>query len=168
MKSLFTFIASLFLSVALFANPFPTRLTITNFVNSDLRIVVDGNKYDGIGNTLSLNNLSTGYHNIKVYEVRRGFWSNNRLIYSSSVFFKPNYQVNVLISRRGDVSVAEQRMGGRFDRDNGYGYGRNDDHDNRRDGGYNNGRNDGGWDDHGASGNNRNPDYGKGSRSRGY
>ena len=128
MKSVTTLFATFFLSLAIFANNNPSRLIITNLENTTLRIIVDGKKYDGIGNTLSLNDLSAGHHNIKVYKVRKGWWNSNQLVYSSTVFFKPNYQVNILISRSGEVSLAEQQSRGygrKGDRD----YGRNDDHD---------------------------------------
>lgn len=133
MKSITTLLATLLVSVALFANNNPSRLIVTNLENTTLRIIVDGKKYDGIGNTLSLNDLQAGYHNIKVYKVRRGWWNNNQLIYSSTVFLKPNYQVNILINRSGEISLAEQQSreyGRRTDRD----YGRNDDR------GWNSGR----------------------------
>lgn len=140
MKSIITLLATFFLSVVLFANNNPSRLIITNLENSTLRIVVDGRKYNGIGNTLSLNDLSAGQHNIKVYKVRRGWFNNDQLVYSSTIFFKPNYQVNILINRSGEVSLAEQQSRGygrRGDRD----YGRKDDHD---------------WNNRGSAGDNRN------------
>ena len=127
MKSLIAFIGCTFLTIASYANNFQTRLTVTNFQNSNLRIVIDGNRYDNFGNTLSLNNLSTGYHSIKVYQVNKGFLKGNRLLYSTSVYFKPDHHVNVVINRRGDVTVADRQIGGRGNnRNDRYGKNRRD------------------------------------------
>ncbi len=128
MKKIITFLAFAFLSVSLFANNFPSRLVITNLENTTLRIVIDGRHYDGIGGSLALNDLSVGRHQVKVYEVRRGWFRSDRLMYSSTVFLKPNYQVSVLINRSGQLSIAEQQMG-RYGRGDDRNYGRNDDHD---------------------------------------
>jgi len=126
MKTIITFLAFVFLSVSLSAKDNQGRLLITNLENTTLRIVIDGRHYDGIGNTLALNDLSAGYHQVKVYQVRKGWFKSDRLIYTSRVFLKPNYQVNVLINRSGEISVAERHLG-RYDRGNDRNYGRNDD-----------------------------------------
>jgi len=126
MKKITTFLAFIFLSVSLFAGGLPSRLLVTNLENSTLRIVVDGRHFDGVRHTLALNDLSAGYHQVKVYQVRRGWFKSDRLMYSSTVFLKPNYQVNVLINHSGQLSIAEQRMG-RTGRDDDRNYGRNDD-----------------------------------------
>lgn len=127
MKSIITFLAFIFLSVSVFANS-PSRLIITNLENTTLHIVIDGRHYNGVGSSLALNDLSAGYHQVKVYQVRRGWFKNDRVIYSSRVFLRPNYQVNVLINHSGEISIAEQQLG-RYGRDNDRNYGRNDDHD---------------------------------------
>ncbi|MEJ7766567.1 MAG: hypothetical protein WKF89_02065 [Chitinophagaceae bacterium] len=93
MKNLIALITTFFLSLALFANKNPGRLVITNMENTTLRITVDGRKYDGIDKTLTLNDLSAGDHHIKVYKIRRGWFANDQLMYSSAVFFNPGYQV---------------------------------------------------------------------------
>ncbi len=128
MKTITTFLAFVFLSVSLYAGNFPSRLVITNLENTTLRIVIDGRHYDGVGGSLALNDLSVGRHWVKVYQVRRGWFKSDRLLYSSTVFLKPNYVVNVLINRSGELSVAEQQMG-RYGRGDDRNYGRNDDHD---------------------------------------
>jgi len=129
MKTVITFFAAILFTVASFANSMPARLKITSMSNTNLRIIVDGNKYDNMGNALSLNNLRAGYHDIKIYEIRKGWGNRDRLMYSSSVFFKPDVQMNIFINRSGDVAVAEQRS----DRYEAGRYGNNDNrNDNRR------------------------------------
>lgn len=152
MKSFITIVAALVITASAFAAPNFSRLTIINVENKNLRVVIDGNKYDGIGNNLSLGNLNVGYHSIKIYQIRHGFFSDYKLIYSSSVFLKPDRQINMVINRGGDVAINEQFLRGdnrfpdnrggndrgqRDDRnDNRDNHGRND-RDDRRDYGYN-------------------------------
>jgi hypothetical protein len=128
MKSIITFLAFIFLSVCVFANYPKSRLVVTNLENTTLHIVIDGRHYNGVGISLALDDLSAGYHLIKVYQVRRVWFKSDRLLYASKVFLKPNYQVNVLINRSGQLSVVEQQMG-KYGRGDDRGYGRNDDND---------------------------------------
>ncbi len=129
MKKIITFLTFILFSVSLSAKDFyPSQLVISNFDNTNLRVVIDGRYYDGVGSSLALNDLQAGYHQVKVYQVRRGWFKSDRLMYSSTVFLKPNYQVNVLINRFGQLSIAEQQIG-RYRRDDDRNYGRNDDHD---------------------------------------
>ncbi len=125
MKSITTFLVFVFLSVSVFANKIESRLIITNLENTNLHIVIDGRHYHGVGNSLALNDISAGYHQVKVYQVRRGWWKIDRLVYTSRVFLRPNYQVNILINRSGEISMAEHQLG-RYGRDNDRNYGRND------------------------------------------
>ncbi len=127
MKSIITFLAFAFLTVSASANNSQGRLVITNLENTTLHIIIDGRHYNGVGASLALNDLSSGYHQVKVYQVRRGWFKSDKLLYSSRVFLKPNYLVSVLINRSGQVSIAEQRVG-RSRRGDDRNYGRNDDH----------------------------------------
>ena len=149
MKSFITMFAAFFFTTYLFATPpGSSRLTIINTENKNLRIIIDGNRYDGIGNNLSLANISMGYHNIRIYQIRHGFFSNDRLLYSSSIFLKPDRQLSLIVKRDGDVVVNEQggrwdnRYPDRNDRDDRYGRNDRNDRDNNygKDNGY--GRND--------------------------
>ena len=155
MKSFITMFAALFFTAYSFATPpGSSRLSIINTENKNLRIIIDGNRYDGIGNNLSLANISMGYHNIRIYQIKRGFFSGDRLLYSSSIFLKPDRQLSLIVRHDGDVVINEQsgrwdnnRYPDRNDRDRDDRYGRNDRDDNHgrdnnsgKDNGY--GRND--------------------------
>ena len=153
MKSFITILAAMVLTTSSFATP-PgfARLTIVNVENKNLRIVIDGNRYDHIGNNLSLGNLNMGYHNIRIYQIRRGLFADDRLIYSSSIFLKPERQMSLIVNRSGDVAINEQS--GRWDdrgrdqRDDRYdGRGRDsrDDRSDNRDQHDRNDRRNGGW-----------------------
>lgn len=139
MKSIITFLAVVFLTVSVSANKSQSRLVITNLENTTLHIVIDGRHYNGIGASLALNDLSAGYHQVKVYQVRRGLFKSDKLLYSSRVFLKRNYLVSVLINRSGQVSIAEQQIGrnGRGDDRN---YGRNNNRGKYGKPGYDNSR----------------------------
>lgn len=126
MKAIITFLAFIFLSVSLPANGIQSRLVVTNFDNTTLRIVVDGRHYDGVNASLALNDLSVGYHRVKVYRVSRGFFRSYHLLYSSKVLLRPNCVVNVMINRGGQVAVNEKQFG-RYGRDDEQNYGRNND-----------------------------------------
>ena len=103
------------ITAASYAAPVFSRLTIVNAENKNLRVVIDGNRYDGIGSNLSLANLQVGYHNIKIYQKGRGFFSGDRLIYSSSIFMKPDRALSLIVGRGGEVAIREQSS--RWDND---------------------------------------------------
>lgn len=135
-------LAALVITATTFATPpGSSRLTVVNTDNKNLRVIIDGNRYDGIGNNLSLANIGMGRHNIRIFQVKRGFFGGERLIYSSSIFLKPDTQLSLIVKRDGDVAVNEQSNRwdnrgrddryGRDDRNGNYGrdkdYGRSDD-----------------------------------------
>lgn len=134
MKFFITTLAALVITATTFAAPPGSgRLTIVNTDNKHLRVIIDGNRYDGIGNDLSLANINMGYHNIRIYQIRRGFFGGDRLLYSSSIFLKPDRQLSLIVKRDGDVVINERgdRWDNRFpdrgrDDRSGRDYGRND------------------------------------------
>jgi hypothetical protein len=139
MKRIFTLMFSFFLVVSAFAAVNPSRLTIISRGNTTISVEVDGNRYDRVTSALVLDDLSSGYHNIKVYELRierRGFRKVEayNLIYSSSLMLKPMHHMSIAIDPSGKIKITEEMM-----RRNGRGNGRNDDWNDR---GHNNpGRN---------------------------
>lgn len=145
MKSFITMFAALVITTSIFAAPpGSSRLTIINTENKHLRVVIDGNRYDAIGNNLSLANISMGNHNIRIYQIKRGLFSSDRLIYSSSLFLRPDRQLSLVVKRDGDVVLNEQggrgdnRYPDRNDRGRDDRYGR-DNKDYGRDNGYSRG-----------------------------
>src|SRR5687768_890435 len=136
MKKIITLMFSLFLVISAFAATNPSRLSITSFSSAVLTVEVDGNRYERVPGSLVINDLPSGYHKIKVYELgieRRGFRKvdSYNLIYSSSLLLKPLHHINIAISPTGRVRISEEAI-----RRN-----RND----RDDWGRNNPRNDNGW-----------------------
>src|SRR3954468_13634626 len=131
MKKISTLFILFFATLSSFAAGPSGRLTISSFANTNLSVVVDRNSYDHIPGSFTIDDLRSGYHKIEVYEIRneRGFFKRNssRLLYSSSVLIKPQFHVNLVINRNGEVMLREEPINYRG------GYDRNDHDRNDRD-----------------------------------
>jgi Domain of unknown function (DUF4476) len=129
MKTTSTLLMAIFISMASFAVPVQSKLSITVVGNKNIEIMVDNNRYQSLDNSVVINNLQPGSHSIRVYSLkknqRRNIWGNNtQLLYSSTVYVRPGYFTSVTIDRSGRAIVDERALSG-----------------NRRDGNYdNNGR----------------------------
>lgn len=115
MKQTFTLLIAVLISVSSFAYPFFSKLTISSSSNAQLRVMVDGNRYNANNNSISVNNLQQGYHSVKVYQRTRGgrpssLFNNGayRLLYSANVYVKPQYHVDITINRFGKAFIDEQ------------------------------------------------------------
>ena len=139
MKITSTLLMAIFISMASFAIPVQSKLSITVVGHQNIQIMVDNNRYQGQENSIVLNNLQPGSHTIKVYSSRnqkRSIWGNNnntRLIYSSSVYIRPGYYTGITIDRNGKALIDERAI--RSNR-------RNDDRDDYKNNGRYNERND--------------------------
>lgn len=169
MSKIYIFVFALLLSITVFAErPKSGRLTIATYDNAGIRVEIDGRRYSERDNTIRINNINPGHHSIQVY--RRNGSSDNfgrsrereRLIYSNSLYVKPEHQVDIYIDRSGRADIRERNLN-RKGRDN-----RKDnwDRDNDRWDDYerwenNNDRNDNRWDRNNDR-NDRN-DYGRGT-----
>lgn len=164
MKKMFTLLSALLVSVLVMAGAPQSRLTISSLSNKILRVVIDGrtvtdrNRND---QTIAVDNLNSGYHSIKIYELRQrqrwgrgndyGYGSDNNYtltsIYDGRFFVRNNYHIDIVVNRFGKVFVDEQFVNGNWnndrDDDDDHGYGN---------GGWNNGNN-GGWNNNGYSNN---------------
>ncbi len=150
MKTTFTFLLSLLMSISVFAFSNQGRLSISSASKTQVRVVVDGRTYtdrDNDRQEVLIRNINPGYHSIKVYQYRygrngsnRGAFNSMRLLYEGRVYVRPDYHVDVLINRFGKALVDERPISG------GY-YGNQWDNDDDRD-----------WDDDGYYGYNREMD----------
>jgi len=140
MKTVFTLLLATIFSSAAFAYD-EGKLTISVPANSNVQVFIDGRVYQDNDNNFVLNNVQPGNHTIKIYKMGRknnnGNGKNNRndkrneLIYSSTVYVRPSYHVDVMINRFGKALVDEKALSDR----NGS-WDENDDWND--DGGYNN------------------------------
>jgi len=180
MKKIFTLLASFILTLSLFAAAKPkTMLTIQSYDQSDIRVVIDGRRFEPNTSFLRIRDLQPGYHQVKVYHERRSglftiFGNKYDMVYNNSMFVRPQSNITITIDRYGRAQMSESRMNGRnydwddrnrgwskdndydFDRGRNFGdYGDRDrdgnDRDSRWDGkGRNGGSNNGGWGNNGG------------------
>lgn len=115
MKQIFTLLIASITSVSLYAYPdYSSKMTINSATSSNVRVMVDGNRYKLNDNSITINNLRQGYHSVKVYRQVRGIRpgygnnSNYQLLYSANVYVKPQYHVDITINRFGKAFIDEQ------------------------------------------------------------
>ena len=143
MKTIFTL-----LLITVFGSAFARnegKLTISIASNKNVQVYVDGRQYKDNNGNFVLNNIQSGNHTIQVYRQARNNNGNSNgrnrtnndrrgeLVYSSTVYVRPSYHVDVLINRFGKALVDERALNDRN--------GRWDDEDDWDNGGYNNGYN---------------------------
>lgn len=121
MKTIFTLFASLFLSAAVFATDARPKsmLTVKSSDYGDIRVVLDGRRFEPGDNSLMIRELQPGYHQVRVYRARNNgrfsiFGKRYEMVYNSSLMIKPATQVRILIDRFGRATVAERRINGNY------------------------------------------------------
>ena len=145
MKKIFTLVAGLMLTVAMFAADRRPTVTVTSAKR--YAIVIDGQRYFSNGNTINISSLYNGRHDVKVFKMKRGFFMNTKRLVASSSFQLRNSDVKIDIDSFGQLQISESRFGRDWndqefgkrndddyrrgnDRDHDHGYGR-EDHDRR-------------------------------------
>jgi hypothetical protein len=154
-----------------------SSLIVSSASQRQVSVYVDSYQYQSNGNNGEINvgQLSSGNHNIIIYEMKKNFWGKTvqQEVYNSNLYLKPGVETTLFINNLGQVSISERQLNnnnnGNYDNGNGpgnngngvgYGYGRkknkhknkkekcDDDHDNRGNNGNGRGRgNKGGRDD---------------------
>ena len=140
MKTIFTLLTSLILSIA--ASAADKRpgsiLTIKSFDRSDIRVIIDGHRFEPNDNYMRIRGIESGYHRVKIYkEKNNGFFNifgnQYEVVFNNSVMIRPYTNLMINVDRYGRTTVNESRM------NEGGGYGRGDRRDgNRDDRGYSN------------------------------
>jgi hypothetical protein len=119
MKKTSTLLIAMILTVSMYAFPNQSTLSVSASFNNSMYITIDGNRYRPTDNELLLTNITPGYHTIQVYQQRAGIrnsgFGSTRLIYSSNVYVKPLYHVDITINRFGKVFIDEQQLGNTID-----------------------------------------------------
>lgn len=140
MKKTFTLLTALSLSFILYAYPSQSKLSVSATGNNDIRVMVDGVKYRTNNNVVMISNLNSGYHQVKIYQVKNNRYNDQRngpsrnnlqLIYTSNLNLRPQYHMDITINRFGKAFVDEQLISA------GY-YDDEDDWGNEQPGGYGN------------------------------
>jgi hypothetical protein len=167
MKRIFTLFTSLFLTLALLAADRPkSMLTIKSADQSDIRVIIDGRRFEPNDNYMRIRDMKPGYHSIKVYRERNFgiftiFGQRYDVVFNNSMFIKPFSNVMISIDRLGRAQVFENNMGGRRDWDDG-----DVRHDHDWD--FGRGRNDGDYGDRDRGSNDRDSRWGQDNRGGGY
>ena len=119
MKSIFTLLLSTLFSLSLLAYD-GTRLTISSINTNKMFVEVDGRRFTMDENTVTLRDLSTGYHSIRIYtELKKnngrgiGFGLGKKIrqetIYNNRIFLKNGYHLDIVVNRFGKVFTDERR-----------------------------------------------------------
>jgi len=155
MKKFFTLFTSLFLTIALFAADRPKSMLTIKSVDqsSDIRVIIDGRRFEPSDNYIRIRDMRPGYHSIKIYRERNFgiftiFGQRYDVVFNNSLFIKPQSSMTISIDRFGRAQVLENRA------DRGFGWNDRDwknDHDFDFDGG----RNYGDYGDHDRTWNDR-------------
>ncbi len=136
MKKFFTLLLSSLLSLSLLAFD-GSRLSISAVSSStEIKVEVDGRKFNMKDNSITLGYLSEGRHQVKIIREKKsnGFRKKEEVIYSSAIFLKRGFHLDITVSRFGKVLVDERRI----DRDDDW-YNDEDDYYDSDNNGWNNG-----------------------------
>ncbi|HMK27993.1 MAG TPA: hypothetical protein VK483_18325 [Chitinophagaceae bacterium] len=124
MKKIFTLVAGMLLTAAVFAADRKPVVTINSSKN--YKIVIDGKNYFGDNITLRLDDYFKRNHTIKVFEMRRGLYVKGERLVDAATFRVDRNDVAITIDRFGNIRIREIRGRGHSGwNDKGY------DHDNR-------------------------------------
>ncbi|MER3497909.1 MAG: hypothetical protein C4308_04375 [Chitinophagaceae bacterium] len=143
--TLFLFSFSLFVFAKPAGKKPKTLLTIVSSDRSDIRVIVDGRRFEPNTNYMRIRNMQPGYHSIKIYKERNSglytiFGKRYELVFNNSVVIRPQSEIRISIDHFGRTKVDEQRL----NRRNGsYSWDDDYDRDRNRDWNYDDKR----WDD---------------------
>src|SRR4051812_22044816 len=108
MKRIFTLLASFILTISLFAAAKPkSQLTIKSEDRGDIRVVIDGRRFEPYDNYMRIRDMQPGYHSVKIYRLRNGggiftiFGSRYDMVFSNSMLIRPKANVMINIDRFG-------------------------------------------------------------------
>ena len=123
MKTFFTLFASLILSVAVFAGNHPrTSLIIKSSDQNDIRVVIDGRRFEPNDYHLSIRDLQPGYHTVRVYRERNVglftiFGQRYDLVFNNTIMMRPFTSLMIVIDRFGRSRIIDSRSRGGRDYD---------------------------------------------------
>jgi len=124
MKTIFTLLTSLILSIAVSATDVKPKsvLTIKSADRGSIRVIIDGRRFEPNDNYLRIQSIGTGYHNIKIYRERNSgmfniFGRMYEVVFSKSISIRPRTNVMIFVDRFGRATVNESRMNSWYGRD---------------------------------------------------
>src|SRR5262249_29286968 len=104
MKTIFTLLASLLISVGVFAAKNNTILTVTSVDKSNIVMVLDGKRFEPKDNGIMVSGIEKGSHQIKVYRERNNgvlnlFGKKYEMVYNTSISMKNNTHMVITVER---------------------------------------------------------------------
>ncbi|MEO8404756.1 MAG: DUF4476 domain-containing protein [Chitinophagaceae bacterium] len=127
MKKISTLLASLILTISVFAAAKPTSImTIKSAERAALKVVVDGRRFEPNDNSIRIEGLDVGVHQVKIYQQKNtGLFSilgkKYELVFNSTVKVKQRANTMISIDRLGQTSVSIVRtVSGNSDNDYAY------------------------------------------------
>lgn len=123
MKTIFTLLTSMIMGISVIAAPAgiaarpKSMLTVKSAVNGDIRVVLDGRRFEPGENSLVIRELQPGNHQIRVYRQKSNglfniFGKGYEMVYSTAVMLKPATHVKITIDRFGRTSIDERKIRG--------------------------------------------------------
>ena len=116
-ETIFTLFASLFMSIAVFAAARPTSvLTVKAADNADIRVILDGKRFEPHDNAIMFGSMEPGRHSIKIFKRRGKSWfnmsgGNYELVYNTTDFnLKRRTHLFITVERNGRISMDENRL----------------------------------------------------------
>lgn len=117
MKTIFTLLTSLFMSISVFAADAKPKsmLSVRSAGNEDIRVVLDGKRFEPNDNALIIQNLESGSHSIKVYRQRStGYYTilgkRYELLYNTTINIRNKTHVLISIDRNGRTTMQESSL----------------------------------------------------------
>jgi hypothetical protein len=121
MKTIFTLFAVMVMSMAAIAVPVknPSRaqsmLTIKSQGSGDIRVVIDGRRFDPAYNSMVLYNLKPGRHSIKIFRQRNNrpfdfFGKRYELVFNRSIVVRPRTNMLIAIDRFGNSQILQRPL----------------------------------------------------------
>jgi hypothetical protein len=112
MKKIYTLFVLLFCTISGFAVANESRISISYLSHSNYSIMVDGRFQANISNDQDnfFRMVQPGYHSIKIYRQGIGYY-NQRLVYQTRIFIRPNLDVDIIVNRFGKALIDERPIG---------------------------------------------------------
>jgi uncharacterized protein YxeA len=115
-----------------------SSLIINTVSQRQLTVYVDNYQYQSNSNNNSINvdQLFAGNHNIIIYEAKRNFWGKTvqQELFNSSLYLRSEFETNIYVNILGQVNISERQLKNNrnYEQDGygnngngvGYGYGR--------------------------------------------
>jgi len=125
MKKISTLFTSLIFTASVFAADRPkSTLMITLTDRSDIKVVVDGRRFEPDHNSIMIDGLDAGTHDVKVYAQKSAgtffiFGKRYQVVFDGPVSVKPRSRTTLAIDDCGNISISDTRM---FNRNRNFSY----------------------------------------------